>query len=661
MSHGSPDRLRAHAPREMLCACMVVCLAFCAGCATIDLQKMPPQDGIYPVQLAPDAPLVLAIPGLASPGVRITQQQHFGRLVEMLAAEGIPCRIITYDTPEDPVSMKAALYSPELSIASTRVGPAIVRELEAENDRRTAHGVPPVKRLVLIGFSQGGVVMRQIARRIFIDFKKEYEAKVKEFGAEWGALQKDPEFQDWINALDNFIALKNIRVQNEEPFKSSPPIKRFYERVEKTLDTQLEKFLRYLVDPSSRYPGTKKFQGIKSPYYPKRYEKLREYAASLIVMSEAEKEKEKRFYITYAQYRDLLDVEPYLISTAASLFGSPTANDAINLMKWMPFVRRFIVGREYFQIQQNEVGTTQQLARIEALAREYAEQGYASSPLPMIFIVGANGVAGDGMVDQPSAHLSGHSYTRVRVKDAGGGHTRFEETERQTLPRRVVVPLKVMHFPEKRVWGLGGKKCGAAYMVKGNPAYPYILNFITRDWKAITSDLARDTDTLKQFMIEVSFADAKMNRLSACRMGQSDNVTVTGRYYNSENGTIVWIGYFKELGFWEGLRERARLLDITRVIPGINRLFERGGNAESLDMMTGLRERTQLLNPVPLVLGAEQSLGRTGPDGTAGPSESKELEGEVRIQVSLPGGEKVPFTCAVQPGCISFVRIDTGG
>ncbi|MEI6634270.1 MAG: hypothetical protein WCP22_10700 [Chlamydiota bacterium] len=365
----------APAPREMLRACMVVCFAFFAGCTTIDLQKMPPQDGIYPAQPAPDAPLVLAIPGLALSGVRITQQQHFGRLVEMLAAEGIPCRIITYDTPEDPVSMKAALYSPELSIASTRVGPAIVRELEAENDRRTAHGAPPVKRLVLIGFSQGGVVMRQISRRIFIDFKKEYEARVKEFGAEWGALQKDPEFQDWINALDNFIALKTIRVENEEPFKTSPPIKRFYERMEKELDTQMDKLLRYLVDPSSGYPGMKKFEGIESLYYPKRYEKLREYAASRIVMSKAEKEKEKQFYITYAQYRDLLDVEPYFIATAASLFGSPDANDAINLMKWMPFVRRFIVGREYHQIQQNEVGTTQQLERIETLAREYAEQG----------------------------------------------------------------------------------------------------------------------------------------------------------------------------------------------------------------------------------------------------------------------------------------------
>lgn len=152
-----------------------------------------------------------------------------------------------------------------------------------------------------------------------------------------------------------------------------------------------------------------------------------------------------------------------------------------------------------------------------------------------------------------------------------------------------------------------------------------------------------------------------MDRLSACRMGQSDNVTVTGRYYNSENGTIVYIGYFKELGLWEGLNERARLLDITRIIPGINLMFERGGNAESLDMMTGLRERTQLLNPVPLVRELGQSLGWTGPAGKAGHSQGKEIEGDARIQVSLPGGEKVPLTCAVHPGCISFVRIDTGG
>jgi hypothetical protein len=107
----------------------------------------------------------------------------------------------------------------------------------------------------------------------------------------------------------------------------------------------------------------------------------------------------------------------------------------------MPLVRRLVVGREYYQIRENEVGTTQQLEGIETLAREYAESGYAMSPLQMIFIVGANGVAGDGIVDQPAAHLSGHSYTRVRVMDAGGGQPRLEEVKRLTLPRRLVAPL----------------------------------------------------------------------------------------------------------------------------------------------------------------------------------------------------------------------------
>lgn len=131
-------------------------LVFCAGCTTLDLIKPPPRIDLYPSALAPDAPLVLAIPGLRVPGLRITQEEHFGRLVELLAAEGIPCRILAYDTPEDPATRLAALYSPDHGLAWTRVGPAMAREFEVENERRAARGTPPAKRVVLIGYSQGG-------------------------------------------------------------------------------------------------------------------------------------------------------------------------------------------------------------------------------------------------------------------------------------------------------------------------------------------------------------------------------------------------------------------------------------------------------------------------------------------------------------------------
>lgn len=58
----------------------------CAGCAVVSVGRIPRQDGIYPAATAADAPLVLAIPGLRIPGLPVTQEQHFGYLVEMLAA-----------------------------------------------------------------------------------------------------------------------------------------------------------------------------------------------------------------------------------------------------------------------------------------------------------------------------------------------------------------------------------------------------------------------------------------------------------------------------------------------------------------------------------------------------------------------------------------------
>ncbi|MCX6355853.1 MAG: hypothetical protein NTZ78_13270 [Candidatus Aureabacteria bacterium] len=638
---------------------LLACITICAGCTTLNVQKIPPQDAVYPVTTAPDAPFVLAIPGLVVPGLRVTQQQHFGYLVEMLAAEGIPCRILTYDTPEDPLSMKAALYSPDLGIAWTRVGPAIVREFEAENERRGALGLPPVQKLVLIGYSQGGVIMAQIAGRIFYLFKKQYEDAVKEFGDEWQALQKDPEFLYFIGALDDFVVIKNIRMQYADLFKRSPSLRRFYTRAEKKFDDQFKEFMGYLIDPSRKYPQMKKFEGIEGPYYPKKYVRIRAYAAARETRSEEERERNKQFFVTYAQYRGLLNVQPSFIATAASLFGSPEANNTLKITKWLPIVRYFI-GREYYQIQQTELGTAQQLERIELLVREYRDKRYPISPSQTIFIVGANGPKGDNLVDQPSAHLSKHSFAHVRVVDDLGGAPRFEEVAHDTLPPTIVVPLKLTHFPEKTLGGLGGASYGAAYMVKGNPAYPYILNFIKGDWKAIMSDIARDTDIPRQFMIEVSFADAMMNSFSARRKSESDNIRVTGRYFNALTGTFVWTGYFKEAGVVGGLKEYVHLLDIVEMISGVHQVFAREGEEESPDILNGLKKHSQLLNPLPLVPGSGQLLGWTGLSNDLGPGKPEEATGEVVIDIRLPGGKKAPLTCTVRPGRISFVRIATG-
>ncbi|MDD5556526.1 MAG: hypothetical protein PHN82_04655 [bacterium] len=641
-----------HTHRLRRLALLAALAALCSGCTTLDLVRPPPRTDLYPASPAPDAPLVLAIPGLRVPGLRITQEEHFGRLVELLAAEGIPCRILAYDTADDPAARHAALYSPEQGLAWTRVGPAMAREFESENERRAARGHPPVKRLVLIGYSQGGVLLAQLAGRVFHTFRNEYRETVEAFGAEWEALRKDPEFLLFINALDDFIVLENIRTQFEELFRKSPALRRLHERARKKLATQHDEFLGYLTDPSLKYPGIRRFERIGTPYYPKRYDKIREYAAARHERAEEEKERNRQFFITYAQYRHLLDAEARFVTCAASLFGSPQANDTMNLLRWLPFLRRFL-GSEYYQIEQTELGTAQHLQRIEALAAEAREHRFPLKPGAALSIVGANGPRGDGLVDQPSAHLSLHTFAVYRPRDGEDGEPVLEQADAVTLPRLPVAPLAVTHFPEKRLRGLAGTRHGAAYMVGDNPAWPYILNFIRDDWEAIRRDLARDADRFHQFMVEVSFEGGGLRNSDLRWEDASGNIEVRGRYFNAESGTLVWTGFFKEEGIAAELREKARLLNVTDMVPGVRDVLGTE-HAERPPLLGNLRRRARILDPLPLIPKSEALLGWTG----LFEEEMEEDEGRVRFTVRLPGGKRAPIECAVHSGRITFIKID---
>ncbi|MCX6356943.1 MAG: hypothetical protein NT045_03555 [Candidatus Aureabacteria bacterium] len=573
-------------------ACCLVLLC-CAGCVTVSVQNIPSQEGVYPTVTAPDAPLVLAVPGLVVPGLRVTQEQHFGYLVKMLAAEGIPCRIIAYNTRQDPVSMRAALFSPELSIAWTRVGPAIADEFQRENRRRAS------------------------------------------------------------------LVIKNVRVQYERFFEESSVLQRLYARAEEKLDTALEAFNQYLIDPSKQYPRVTRFEGPGSPYYPKRYEKLRAYAAGRATRPAAEREENKQFFITYAQYHELLDVEPFFVTTAASLFGSPRANDTLNFARWIPGIK-FVLGREYGQIAQTELGVVQHLERIEKLIKEKREGRYPIDAAHALFFVGANGEKGDGYVDQPSAHLSRHTFTRLRLVDEAGKRPRLEEVEHDALPAAPVVPLPVMHLPEKVMWGLGGGHFGAAYMVKRNPVFPYLLSFVKGDQEAIRSNLARSTNLLRQFMIECACADTAIEAADIRRTRQSDNIDITGRYFNRNARTVVWTGYFKETGITARLHERLRLLNVAEMIPGVRDVIGQSG-AEKPPLLTGLREHAGFFNPVTLVPGADAVLGMVGLIDAAEASRMAEGKGAVNLAVPLRDGRKVFLECTVYPGCISFFKIAPAG
>ncbi len=593
-------------------------LASCAGCATVSVGRIPSQEGVYPASTRPDAPLVLAIPGLRIPTIPVTQEQHFGHLVEMLAAEGIPCRILPYDTNENPLSPDAALISPNLAIAWTRVGPAAVHELQLENERRAALGLPPAQRVVFFGYSQGAVIMEQLASRIFYSFKNNYDDMAKHFGVEWTALRNDPEFLYFMNALEDFLVLKNIKVQREKGLRRDPDFKYVYRRAELKATRQFDELIQYLNDPTVKYPGVARFEEPETPKYPKRYRAVKLCAEYEKHCSLEQRERIKSFFIDYAEYRHFLDVQPAFIAAAGSFFGSPRASASYALFRRFPFLKLF-VRRELNQIRQTELGAPQHWENIETLVRLNRDERYPIDPDNTLFIVGANGGRGDGLVDQSSAHLADHSFQRVRVMRAARGREKVETEviERDRLPDLIVVPLRLMHFPETMMWGMGGRRYGAAYMEEGNPAWPYLLSFVRCNATGIGSSLARgernlgqcllslappavrdrasEPVSLRQFMLELSLPPDAWKGSSVSRTGRSWNVRIDRLYHNAETRSWVWTGHFEGRG--------------------------------------------QEMNPF-------------GPES---------VEGAVDLELRLSRGEKLPLSCTVYPGCSSFIKLETAG
>jgi hypothetical protein len=572
---------------------------------------------LYPPATAADAPLVLAIPGLRIPTLPVAQEQHFGHLVEMLAKKGIPCRILVYDTHGHPLSRGAALYSSDLAIAWTRVGPAAVHEVQIENERRSALGLPPLQRVVFFGYSQGAVIMEQIATKIFYSFRNECDEMAKRFGPEWEALKNDPEFNYFMNALEDYLVLKNIKAQRGRDLVRDPDFKFVYRRAEMKMSRQFNEFIEYVVDPSSRYPAVKRFEAPGTPKYPKRYNGLRMCAGSLKYCSLEQRERIKEFFVDYAEYRTMLSVTPAFISTAGSFFGSPRASDSLAVFRWLPFLK-FLAGRGLGQIEQTRLGTEQQLENIESLVRLNRDERYPIDPDNTLFIVGANGGKGDGMVDQSSAHLADHSFQRLRVSrgEGRGEKAKADVIERDRLPDLIVVPLRLRHFPEKIMGGLGGHRYGAAYMEEGNPAWPYLLSFIQGDWSGIGNRLSLgerwtaeqmlslipfagfgDVSSpvgLRQFMLQVNMPAGEWRGVRIGRTACSRNVKIDGLYHNPDSGTWVWTGHFD-------------------------------GPGEEMNLF--------------------------GPES---------VEGSVDIELRLPHGVRLPLGCVVYPGCNSFIKLEGG-
>jgi hypothetical protein len=166
------------------------------------------------------------------------------------------------------------------------------------------------------------------------------------------------------------------------------------------------------------------------------------------------------------------------------------------------------------------------------------------------FVVGVHGGRGDGLVDQSSAHLSSHLYTRVRLEDLigtnhngtakGNGILRFEW---KRLPGFQVTGLDVYHLPQNQILV---RTEGAAHMDKNSKAFPYLLAFVKKDFNKLKDLHRRHVRKLRQFMVELNLPESdRLTGYDFTLRPNSRDIALSGRFFNPSTNTIVWTGVFK--------------------------------------------------------------------------------------------------------------------
>ncbi len=519
-------------------------------------------------------PLVLGIPGFRVPGVTIPQEKHFGDLSEILKEKGIPYYCISYDTDEYPLPKVADLSSETYSIASTRVIPSIVRVIKLEEERRAKEGLPPVRDVVMFMYSQGTVVSYGFVRALHY-FRRRYQLFHEKFGIEQIAIKNDPVFTAFIHANDNFTLIKNIQVQREKDFHRDPDLRLFYDRALEEVNRRYEDLENYLIDPKSIYPYVKDFDPPETDKYPKRYIKIKAFAE--VCRLDPEKRKNfKNFIQKYSVFQKIKDINFMYFSASGSIFGSPHANSGYSLLKRFPIGRFFVKGMN--QIKDTRLGSFHHTQKIKDLVRESKLANYPINKKNTLFIVGANDEQGDDLVDQPSAHISGHGYVDLDLDKTKVEKNVPIKVKMEVLPEQNAIPLKLHHFPVKTFFGLGPTLPGSAYMTKNHVVLDYLFPFIYKDFDRIDVLKKANPIFFRQFMIEFTFSHIKGDAKTSDQIAERRRkllspggilnkfikeldvkiikkpkiIAIQDKIFNAENLTYVFVGTYKESFLYPG-------------------------------------------------------------------------------------------------------------
>jgi len=510
-------------------------------------------------------PFVLSVPGFLVPGVPFDQESHFGKLAEIMRSNGIPYKCVIYNSKDHPLTKVADLLSDKYSISVTRVVPEILQSIEDENIRRAKEGSPPVKDVVLVPYSQGAVIALNFYFQL-IKYRNQYESYHEQLGKEFESFISDPLMSEVIFATDIFTSINNVKNQREQFFIRDKDLNMIYSKTYTEFRRRFEKLYKYIINPSSVYPGITDFDPPETEKYPKNYPRLRKYFLS-ILRNEVEKQKMIDFIMNHSIFHTIKDIDFRFFFISGSFFGSPDANIGYDILYRFPLTQNFVSGVE--QIKDTRLGNAQHIKGLLTLLESEWDKKYPFNDKNTMFIVGADEEEGDGLVAQPCAHLSQHRYLTYDAKDYVNNPNNEIVPKKYELPKLRVVPLNVRHFPVKTFFGLGPTIPGSAYITEKHPTLDYLIPFIRKDYQQLENMENKNRIHLQQFMISFYIgrvgADVDEKNTARFQPGSPElkkiikelnakikiiklphDFILQGQFFNADNFTFVFLGAYDD-------------------------------------------------------------------------------------------------------------------
>ncbi len=339
-----------------------------------------------------------------------------------------------------------------------------------------------------------------------------------------------PEFLLLLDSIANFLMIDKIKSERLIEYKQSYDFQRLYRKLSEDSAKAFERFKTYILPEDPNVPS---YPAIARWFLRHDTEDGRMSA------------KKHEFWIHYIEYEHLLPVQLRLFSIAGSFFGTGEANVGFGMLEILPYQGQLLVGPIAGQVKDTQLGMRYHLEVIKdllTLSRQVEPQRVARN---LYFIVGVNDNKGDGLIPEFSAHFNSHLYTQIHSEellvDSKGAPLVFTH---QRLPDYPLTGLKVYHLPHREL--LFFDKPGVAQMNDKSEAYPYLLAFIKKDVDKLQRLHRSQHQPMRQFMVVVNLpTTGEMNHAGFNLIPASDQIKITGYYYNRVSHALAWTGIFK--------------------------------------------------------------------------------------------------------------------